>query len=629
MNAMTTEFLFAVLVCVVAGCASVSPQMAASSEAPLLVRDPHSYARPDEIAVTHLDLDVAVDFAKKSISGTAALTVDNRKGATKLVLDTRDLAIDKVTLGADEQPTTFALGPLDKYLGRALTIDVRPDTKRVTVRYSTSPTAAALQWLEPAQTAGKRQPFLYTQGESILTRTWVPCQDSPGVRMTYHARVRVPPELMAVMSASNSTHRHADGVYEFDMKQPVPPYLLALGVGDLEFASLGSPRCGVYAEPPVLDRAAWEFGETEKMVAAAESLYGPYRWDRYDLLVLPPSFPFGGMENPRLTFATPTVLAGDRSLVSLVAHELAHSWSGNLVTNATWNDFWLNEGFTVYFEERIMEAVYGRDYSEMLAQLGLDDLKKTIADLAPDDTHLFLNLEGRDPDDGTNDVAYQKGYFFLRKIEETVGRAKFDSFLRGYFDRFAFRSMTTDRFVAYLRSELVRDPATEQAIAIDAWVYGPGIPPNCSKIQSRALADVEAAARAYLAGTPASQLQTKGWVSHQWVHFVRQLPNSLTPAQMADLDTAFHFTGTGNSEVLVEWLTRAIATKYEAAYPALEAFLTGMGRRKYLKPLYAEMAKTPDGLAMARRIYAKARPTYHSVSTNTIDDILKWPASSN
>ena len=251
------------------------------------------------------------------------------------------------------------------------------------------------------------------------------------------------------MSASNPQIKNETGSYHFEMKQPIPSYLLALAVGDVEFKRV-SNRAGIYAERTVLDSAVWEFADLEKMIHGAEELYGAYLWERYDVLVLPPSFPFGGMENPRLTFATPSILAGDRSLTSLIAHELAHSWSGNLVTNRTWNDFWLNEGFTVYFEHRIMEKLYGRDYAEMLALLSLQDLRETIQSLKDEnlyaDTKLKLDLAGRNPDDGVTDIAYNKGYFFLRLFEERYGRERFDSFLKHYFSSNAFKSSGHPKF---------------------------------------------------------------------------------------------------------------------------------------------------------------------------------------
>lgn len=589
------------------------------------MNDIHSFSRPDEAVVRHLALDLDVDFDRRRLSGSATLQIETAGDAHELVLDTNGLTIDRVTLD-DGRETTFTIGDPRTYLGRPLTIALRPGTKSVKIEYASSPDAAAVQWLAPEQTAGGKHPFLFTQSQAILARTWVPCQDSPGVRMTYEATVRVPPGLLAVMSADNPTEVSPDGVYRFRMPQAIPSYLLALAVGDLAFRSF-SANSGVYAEKPMIEASAYELAETPKMIAAAEALYGPYRWGQYDVLVLPPSFPFGGMENPRLTFATPTILAGDRSLTNLVAHELAHSWSGNLVTNATWNDFWLNEGFTVYFERRIMEAVSGRDYSEMLALLGYQDLEATIAELPARDTHLFLDLADRDPDEAATKLAYEKGYFLLRLIEETVGREAWDAFLRDYFDRHAFHSMTTAQFLEDLRTNLLsKMEGAEDRISLEQWVHTPGIPENVPVVRSDAFVKVEAQVKAFASGTPASQLATTNWSTHEWIHFLRHLPKTLTLAQMAGLDAAFHFTDSGNSEILHEWLMRAIEHKYETAYDALERFLLRQGRRKFLKPLYQKLAETPEGLERARRIYEKARPMYHAVSYRTIDQILKWDA---
>jgi leukotriene-A4 hydrolase len=581
------------------------------------MRDIHSFARPDEAVVRHLALDLDVDFDRQRLTGTAVLNIETTGEARELVLDTNGLTINSVSI--DGTAATFSLGDKKPHLGAPLIIAITPATRVVRIEYASAPDAAAVQWLSKEQTAGKEHPFLFTQSQAILARTWVPIQDSPGIRITYDATVRVPKGLVAVMSAENATDVSEDGVYRFRMPQAIPPYLLALAVGDLAFRPLGH-HTGVWAEKPMIDASAYELADTPKMVEAAERLYGPYRWGQYDVLVLPPSFPFGGMENPRLTFATPTILAGDRSLVNLVAHELAHSWSGNLVTNATWNDFWLNEGFTVYFERRIMEEISGRDYSEMLALLGRQDLESTVAELPERDTHLFLDLAGRDPDDAATKLPYEKGYFLLRLIEETVGRAAWDRFLRDYFDRHAFQSMTTDGFVTELKSAF---PKLGEKVDVNVWIHGPGIPANASVVQSDAFQKVEAQVEAFEKGTHAASLATKGWSTHEWIHFLRHLPKGLTLAQMTDLDAAFGFTSSGNSEILHEWLLQAIDHKYEPAYDALERFLLRQGRRKFLKPLYQKLAETPEGLQRARAIYAKARPMYHAVSYKTIDQILK------
>lgn len=547
--------------------------------------DVHSYSRPGQVRVRHLDLELTVDFGKKILEGSVALHFE-RLSPSDLFLDTRGLTIHSV-----ENADSFELGPVDPILGAPLRIIPASGAKWVRVHYSTSPSASGLQWLDAPQTAGKQHPFLYTQSQAIHARSWIPLQDSPGVRVTFTAKIHTPAGLRAVMGADGH-----DG--EFRMEQPIPSYLIALAVGDLAFRELG-PRSGVYAEPALLAAAAHEFADTEAMISAVEAMYGPYRWGRYDLLVLPPSFPFGGMENPRLTFTTPTILAGDRSLVSLVAHELAHSWSGNLVTNATWSDFWLNEGFTVYLERRILEKVYGPARAEMEAVLGRRELDGEMAGLPERDCVLHLDLTGRDPDDGCTLVPYEKGALLLRTFEHEVGRNRFDSFLRGYFDHFAFQSITTAKFLEYRRANLSTN------LSLDQWIFQPGIPADAAEPRSDAFDRIESSDRT-------------GWSTQQWLHFLRTRQNP----DMARLDQEFHFTDSGNSEILAQWLLMAIQSSYEPALPKVEQFLTAVGRRKFLKPLYAELMKTPEGQKRAREIYAKARPGYHPIAQNTIDAML-------
>ncbi len=598
------------------------PDDAAHATEPSQPMDPHSYARPQEARITHLDLDIAVDMEVQRVSGTARYDIAV-KDASRIVFDTEGLTIEEVLLD-DGKAAAYTLGD-STFLGRPLEVALEPGTRQVSIRYRTGPGARALQWLQPQQTSGKQHPFLFTQGQAILTRTWIPIQDSPGIRFTYTARVKVPQGLMALMSAENPQALSGDGTYSFRMEQPIPAYLIALAVGDLAFERIGE-RTGVYAEPGTVKKAAWEFADMERMLEVAEGLYGPYRWGRYDVIVLPPSFPFGGMENPRLTFATPTIIAGDRSLTALIAHEMAHSWSGNLVTNATWNDFWLNEGFTVYFENRICEAVYGDEYARMLQLLGRQDLRGTLASLEAKgragDTHLRLHLEGRDPDDGMNDVAYEKGFALLKLIEERVGRERFDAFLRGYFDAHAFKTMTTDAFTAYLQEQLLEPEGVR--LDLGEWIDGPGLPKTAIEPASDAFVKVDAELARWAAGTPAAALATQGWVTFQWMHFVRHLPEGLEEARMAELDKAFGFTGTGNAEVLAAWLEQCIRNDYDPAFAKLDSFLTDVGRRKFLMPLYTALIKTEKGRVMAQAIYANARANYHSVAVRSLDDMLAW-----
>ena len=582
--------------------------------------DKHSFSEPHNVQTTHLDLDVKIDFEKEVISGKATYTLKNIAGSSELVLDANGLIIDSITsLGEN---CSYSFGEKDAVLGQALRIEIDEKATELSIYYQSAPNAKALQWLNPKQTAGKKQPFLFTQSQAILARTWLPCQDSPGVRFSYNAKVKVPIDLMAVMSAENPTKKNSDGVYYFKMKQAIPAYLMALGVGNLEFQNLGK-HTGIYAEPEMIAKAAYEFAETENMLKIAEKMYGKYAWDRYDMLLLPPSFPFGGMENPRLTFVTPTILAGDRSLTALIAHELAHSWSGNLVTNKTWDDFWLNEGFTVYFERRIMEQMEGKDYANMLALLGKQDLEHTVSTLGHThkDTHLKLNLVQRDPDDGMTDIAYEKGFFLLRLIEASVGRKQFDLFLNKYFAENAFKVMDTEEFIAYLNTHLLnKDPEAKKKIRLDEWVYGAGIPDNCPKVTSTKFKAVNKALLSFKKGYPLENINSENWSSHEWLHFLRKLPKDISLNNLKKLDLAFNFTNSGNAEILNAWFQLIIPTNYKAADRSLENFLMTVGRRKFLQPIYEALHKKDAPKAL--KIYKKARGNYHSVTTQTLDAML-------
>ncbi len=582
--------------------------------------DVHSHAEPNRVRVTHLSLDLTLDFDEREARGSAELAFDRLDPNAPLVLDSLGLAIVGV-FGADGGARKYTVSPEDPILGSALSIELGPNDTKLKVAYHTTEKSSALQWLAPEQTADRKQPFLFTQGQSILTRSWIPLQDSPGVRITYDAAIHAPKDFTVVMSAEQKGLGE-DGAWHFRLAQAIPPYLVALAAGDLAFEPI-SNRCGVWAERSLAKSARDELVDTEKMIQAAEALFGPYRWGRYDLIILPPSFPFGGMENPRLTFATPTILAGDKSLVSLVAHELAHSWSGNLVTNATWRDFWLNEGFTVYCEQRIMERVFGRERSDMEKELARNDLEDEMKDLDPKLQVLHMDLTGMNPDDGFTGVPYEKGALFLRRLEQIFGRDEIDRFLRGYFDAHAFQSITTSDFVDWLKSKLLaHDPAKAKQIDLDQWLEKPGMPSDAPTYKSSALSRVDAQFARWKQGTPAAQLDTAGWVTQQWQHFIQSLPADLSSERMVEIDRAFHFTDTKNSEVLCDWLVVAIQHHYVAADDRLAQFLMTVGRRKFLKPLYTELAKTDDGLKRAKAIYEKARPRYHAVSVGTIDKLL-------
>ena len=611
----TIPSLLAALPLLLAACAT--PPRAAAGPLPM---DSHSFAQPNRVRVRHVALELTLDFERELARGSVRLDLERLDREAPLVLDTMGLAIAEVE-GGDGTPRPFRLGDDVPRLGRPLTIELAPGDEHVTIAYATTAGAEALQWLAPEQTAGGKHPFLFTQGQSILTRTWIPLQDTPGVRVSYEARIHAPEPLVCVMSAEQRG-RADDGAFLFALEQPIPAYLIALACGELASRPI-SERCAVWAEPSMLPRAHAELVDTERMIQSAEELFGPYRWGRYDMIVLPPAFPFGGMENPLLTFLTPTMIAGDRSLTSLIAHELAHSWSGNLVTNATWRDFWLNEGFTVYFEQRIVEEVYGVERTNMERMLALAELRKEVAGMQPWETVLHVDLEGRHPDDGFSSIPYDKGALFLLRLERAAGRDALDRFLRSWFDSHAFQSVTTADFEAFLRNELLATNEGARAVDVETWLHAPGLPDDVPTSESDAMVRVDHELERFSAGTPAAELATTGWVTQQWLHFLHALPEGLSEERLADLDRAFGFTETGNAEVLFRWLLVAIREGFSPAYPRLEDFLVTVGRRKFLQPLYEALVKTEDGRARAREIYARARPRYHAVSSGSIDPIVQ------
>ena len=585
-----------------------------------LIMDTHTLSNYQDLPIVNTHLELSVNFQERKLKGSVTHEFEANRKINLLKLDTKYLKIDSIQDG-NGNTLEFSLGEFDELLGSPLSVNLNPKSNSVVIFYETTKKSEALDWLVPNQTAGKMYPFMYTQGQSIFTRSWIPIQDTPGIRITYSAKIKTPKNMMAVMSAANPQEMDTNNVYSFKMNQPIPPYLIALAVGNLEFKAIDS-RTGVYAEPSMVVKCANELIDMGKMVDSAENLYGAYDWDRYDVIVLPPSFPFGGMENPRLTFATPTIIAGDRSLVSLIAHELAHSWSGNLVTNATWNDFWLNEGFTVYFERRIMESLYGRDYSEMLALLGFQDLESQITKSKPNMQLLRLNMMGKHPDDAMTDIAYEKGYFFLRMLEENMGREKMDFFLKNYFKDHKFQTIVTEEFLIYLKDNLI-DTNSYQDLNIDQWVFEPGIPENCPIVKSLRFENVETSVAIFLEnGAEELKESSDVWSTHEWLHFLKHLPDTLALVQLLDLDNTFNLSNSGNSEILAVWFLQSIKNDYRPAFENLEKFLVKIGRRKFLQPLYLELSKNEDHKIWAKNVYQKARENYHYVSFNTIDKIL-------
>jgi aminopeptidase N len=589
-------------------------------------RDEFTFARPEIARVTHVALDLDLDFARKAVAGTATLDIAAQPGAGEIVLDSNGLQIARIT-APDGTPLPFQVGERVEGKGEPVTVEIGT-TRSIIVHYTAAPEADALQWLAPEQTAGGTHPFMFSQGQAILNRSWIPTQDSPGIRQTWEARITAPAPLEVVMSGLrlSAPRELGDGrrVFEYAMDRSVPPYLIAIAAGNLAFRELGRST-GVWTEPEMLDRAAAELVDTRAMIDAAEELYGAYRWGRYDLLVLPPAFPYGGMENPTLTFLTPTFIAGDRSLTGLVAHELAHSWSGNLVTYASWRDGWLNEGVTSYLESRISEEVFGTTRAAQERALSFAAVEEAVGRLGASAPATALRTPAElDPLEYDSAITYDKGALFLHTVESIVGRERFDAWLRSWFDRHAFQPATSQMFLADLRENLVRgDAALEERLRLDEWVYGTGIPANVARPDPAAFAAVDAAAAAYAADRRLDAAAWAGWTTAERMRFLQTLPDELSTAELARLDSALGLSTTGNNEVKFLWLEAALRNRYEPAVPQAEAFLMSVGRNKFVSPLFQALVEEGEwGRAVAQRIYAQARPRYHSFTRGRVDALL-------
>jgi len=595
---------------------------------PAMAQDPLSYSRYDQVRTTDLHLDLKADFARKSLDGYAELSLNwLDKNARTLVLDTRQLSIARVqVLDANNrwQPASYMLDRPDAKKGQALRIKLASQPEKVRIYYHTAPTASALQWMTPAQTLSGKRPFMFSQSETIDARSWAPVQDTPAVRFTYSARIAAPQGMRVVMSAENDQNATGAGGWKFRMPQPVPSYLLAIAIGEIEVRNLG-PRTAVYAEPGRIEAAAFELADTEKMVAAAESLYGPYRWARYDMLVLPPSFPIGGMENPRMTFLTPTMIAGDRSLNDLIAHELAHSWSGNLVTNASWKHWWLNEGFTTYVTTRIVESLYGKEVAEMNLQVEQEEAMASLKVIPVAKQALLTRDPDVNPATYTDEgLAYPKGAWLLHTLEQRVGREAFDPFLRGWFDQHAFQSATTEQFVAYLRKNLLEKfPDAMSDAELDEWLYGSGIPASAQHVSSPRLAALDAKRDAWLKGElPTAELEAKNWIALEWMHFLNDIDGKANAAQLKELDETYGLRSSQNNEIAFRFYLASVNAGYNVRDP-LNTFLMQVGRKKFVVPLYSAMLKNPSETGWAKSLYLKARPRYHPDTQASVDKQMR------
>ena len=624
MRAAFASFLLLFLAACEAGSGPAAERMVSPILTSEDARDTLTHARPEIARVTHMALDLALDFEEKEISGTATLDILAQPGADTIVLDSDGLRIARIT-DQEGNALPFEIGEHDAEMGEPVSVTMG-DARQITVTYSAAPEAEALQWLAPEQTAGGEHPYLFSQGQAILNRTWIPTQDSPGIRQTWEARITAPEPLTVVMSGlrQGEPKKTGDGrrAFRFMMTNPVPPYLIAIAAGDIAFRDLG-PRTGVWSEPAMLESAAEELADTEAMVTAAEALYGPYRWGRYDMIVLPPAFPYGGMENPVMTFLTPTFIAGDRSLTGLVAHELAHSWSGNLVTNSNWRDSWLNEGITSYFEGRITEAIYGQKRASQEEALSFATVEDVLAEVGMDDPGTALHQPG-DVVGAGSAIIYDKGAAFMRTAERIAGREKFDAWLRQWFDNHAFQPATSQMLLEDMENNLVAgDAGLGEKLMLRAWIFEPGLPANVMRPDPAAFAEVDAAVQTYRSAGTIPDEAWRGWTSAERQRFLKGVPGRRSAAGLAALDGAFGLSRSANNEELFLWLELAVQNRYEPAVPQVEQFLSEIGRAKFVRPLYRALMGQGDwGAAIARPLYASSRASYHSVTQAAVDPLL-------
>ncbi|KAF0692479.1 Aste57867_16449 [Aphanomyces stellatus] len=599
------------------------------------VTDKHSLANIAVIKSTAIDLQLTADFDRHVFHGYVDITATViGAGATEFVLDTRALYIQKATIDGEHVLTTQKE---DEVFGTALHLPLPAAARAVgtsftaRIYYETTPDSTAIQWLPKEQTADKTHPYLFTQSEAIHARALLPCQDAPSVTTVYKAAITVPTWATCLMSAVASADPQATAAkttFFYEQNVAVPSYLIAIVVGRLESREIG-PRSRVWSEPSQVDAVAYEFAQTEDFLKNAEQIMGQeYVWGRYDLVSLPPSFPFGGMENPCLTFATPTLIAGDRSLADVIAHEIAHSWTGNLITNQTWEHFWLNEGWTMWLQRKIMAKIYTDLHFDFDSIIGWNALQHSIDAYGADHefTKLVPTLDGCDPDDSFSSVPYEKGFNLLYYLSKLVGDDAFEVFAKAYVQQFKYKTVTSDEFKAFFLGHFQSTKATELAtIDWHAWFYAPGMPKRPAFDTTISAASEALATRWSTGAGPFDAKDVDGWTSSQYVVMLERLleicverNHFLDAAALTHLGDVYKLTHTKNSEVRMRFQTLCVRAEHAAILPQVEAFLKEQGRMKYVRPLYRDLYKSKFGADAARRIFGQTKDNYHPIARKMI-----------
>ncbi|XP_076469755.1 leukotriene A-4 hydrolase-like isoform X1 [Babylonia areolata] len=604
--------------------------------------DPCSFSRPDQCRVVNIHLDLEVDFGRKVILGTVHLSVERKSKDDKvLILDSNELNVEKVSDQAKGQELQYSLGEPVKPFGSKLEIVLPTSDSNqfvVSIKYSTSPTCSALQWLRAEQTAGKRHPYLFSQCQAIHARSLYPCQDTPGVKFTYTAKVKAPQGVVILMSAVRLTPEECPDdtscmVHRFEQKVPIPSYLLAIVGGDIESRSI-SPRSRVWSEKEQIEEAEYEFGETEQMLKTAEDLLGPYEWGQYDLLVLPPSFPYGGMENPCLTFVTPTLLAGDRSLADVVAHEISHSWTGNLVTNSTFEDFWLNEGHTMFVERKIASRMHGGEpLLHFKASEGWEELRESVNRMMGCGegpyTKLVPDLKGVDPDDAFSTVPYEKGFALLFYLENLLGGPEiFEKFLRAYISKFRRQSITTQQWKDFLFSYFTSESDKKKLEGVDweAWFSAEGMPniqPKFNTSLAKPCQDLSArwlaASDSDLSSFGASDLEKIcSLQKREFLSLMLQSSSVVSVAKLEKMDQLYNFSAVKNSEIRFRWLRLGIKSRWSVIIPKALQFVTEQGRMKFVRPIYRDLYQWEDARQSAIDNFLRHREEMHNTTAKEV-----------
>ncbi|KAI9096655.1 peptidase family M1-domain-containing protein [Phlyctochytrium arcticum] len=603
--------------------------------------DPNSFANTDEIHVKHTHLSLSADFDAKILAGHVVHTaVTGKDNVKSIVFDTSFLDVKSAVLVSDkETELKFEIAEHNEKYGAKLTVHFPQafsanQEVKVKINYATTTKCTAIQWLEPSQTIGKKYPYLFSQCQAIHARSMLPCQDTPGNKHTWSADISVPSHLRALMSGLRTSDK-TDGdrkIYSFEQKVTIPSYLIALAVGNLEGREIG-PRSTVWSEPEMVEASAWEFKDTETFIATGESLLTPYEWGAYDLLVLPPSFPYGGMENPCLTFVTPTLLAGDRSLVDVVAHEIAHSWMGNLVTTLNWEHFWLNEGFTMFIERKITGRLHGQPTAEFDAIIGIKALQESIDHFdeikRPEFSCMCPRLANEDPDDAFSSVPYEKGFNLLFYLERILGGAEiFEPYLKEHVKNFAHKSITTDDFLKLLFDFFQRTHGDEKvkilnSVDWDAWLHKPGMPPvvnDFDKSLAEACEDLASKWSNAKATPDFDKTPFDGFNTGQKVMFLEKClaKSAFTHDVLIKMDSSYKLTESRNAEIRFRWQMLCLKANYEVIFPHVVTFLGEVGRMKYVRPLYRELNKCKNGSAVAKQTFLKHRNFYHPICAGMV-----------